>query len=66
MKKSNGGSFLRAAKKYGNKIVEFIKDKDKFGEPISLTYQGKNTFNTLPGGIISISLLFILFWYSFL
>jgi hypothetical protein len=54
------------AKKYGNKVIEFIKDKDKFGEPISLTYLGKNRFNTLPGGIISILMLTLLFWYSFL
>ena len=38
MKKENRGGFLKATKRYGNKVVEFIKDKDKFGEPISLTY----------------------------
>jgi hypothetical protein len=66
IKKRNRNSLFGITKKYGKKVIDFIIDKDKFGEPISLTFKGKNKFNTLPGGIISISLLFILFWYAFL
>ena len=44
----------------------FVKSYDLYGQPISLHYQGEDTFKTTPGGCISLSLLIIVLFYGIL
>ncbi len=55
--------FTNTAKKYSNRFVNCVKRRDRFGEPILLNYKGQNTFNTFPGGLISITMMTILTLY---
>ena len=57
---------LNFTKKSGNRFLEFVRDQDMFGETISLNFKGKTSFQTLPGGFLSITIKFVLLWYSFL
>jgi hypothetical protein len=41
-----------------NSFTGYIKGKDKYGAPISLNYQGKPSFKTFPGGLISLFVTF--------
>ena len=43
-----------------NKVKREMKAQDLFGIPVTLTYKGEDSFNTLVGGIISILLVLIL------
>ena len=45
---------------------EVIKERDIYGQPISLNYKGDDTFKTVPGGLLSILLLFLIMAYTFL
>ena len=64
MSKSN--SNYRGLNFFGRSLVS-IKDKisnqDKFGQPITLTYHGKETFQTCPGGFLSITMSLLLLSY---
>ena len=46
-----------------SKVKESIKEKDVYGQPISLNFKGSETFNTLPGGILSIFMSVLLVAY---
>ena len=44
--------------------LNYIRSYDEYGQPISLNYQGSESFQTLPGGIISIIVLLIMVSYT--
>ena len=46
------------------KVFDYVKDQDIFGQPIPLNYDGDDTFKTLPGGILSVVLLFFIVAYT--
>ena len=43
--------------------IDWIRSKDDYGAPINLTYEGEDSFKTLPGGIISLLFYFIFAFY---
>ena len=45
-------------------FLNYIRGFDKFGEQISLTYNGSNTFNTICGSLATIILKVIMFFYA--
>ena len=47
-------------------VVDTVKSRDIYGRPITLNYQGDDTYKTFPGGILSLGLLLFLAAYSFL
>ena len=47
-------------------IGNTIRGRDIYGVPITLNYKGDDTFKTVPGGILSICLLFSVMAYAFL
>ena len=49
-----------------SKTVNYIKSYDEYGQPISLNYQGSETFQTLPGGLLSLVVRIILISYTIL
>ena len=57
------GIFINTAKIYTKKFVNCVKSRDRFGVPIMLNYKGQMTFNTFPGGLISITMMSILTLY---
>lgn len=59
-------SFFGFIKSASDGVTEYIKSKDIYGQPVSLNYQGEDTYKTLPGGCISILVLFVLLCYSLL
>ncbi len=65
MEKGNSikNKFLITTKKYTKRFINCVKSRDRFGEPIMLNYKGQKTFNTFPGGLISISMMSILTFY---
>ena len=46
--------------------LNYIKSYDEYGQPISLNYQGSETFQTLPGGLLSVAVRIILICYTLL
>ena len=45
---------------------DFIKDRDLYGQPITLNYQGSDSYQTIPGGLLSMILLISVLAYTFL
>mmetsp|Transcript_33997 Transcript_33997/g.25087 ORF Transcript_33997/g.25087 Transcript_33997/m.25087 type:complete len:85 (+) Transcript_33997:56-310(+) len=45
------------------RLRNFLVDNDMYGQPISLLYQGKGTFNTGLGGIFSLLTVLIILGY---
>ena len=39
--------------KYANMASDYVKDYDQYGQPITLNYQGSDTYKTLPGGFLT-------------
>ena len=46
------------------KVVDKLKGFDQFGYPIMMNFRGDTTYNTLPGGIVSLVLNGFLAWLS--
>ena len=46
-----------------NGFLGFLRNQDSYGTPISLNYQGDDTFKTIPGGLISIVFIFLFTCY---
>ena len=44
--------------------LDYIRSHDEYGQPISLNYQGSESYQTLPGGVISILVLIIMVSYT--
>ena len=43
-----------------------IRNRDIYGQPITLNYAGDDTFKTVPGGLLSIVLLVLVTAYTLL
>ena len=43
-------------------ISHAITSMDAFGAPISLTFKGKTSFQTMRGGILTVIIYFLMFW----
>ena len=54
------------ASRFSNTCLGFVRGKDEYGHPIVLNYKGDDTFKTLPGGILSILMQFLLIFYGLL
>ena len=48
----------------GSSINESITGQDAFGTGVALNFRGEETFNTFPGGILSIVMLFASVCYT--
>ena len=48
----------------GEKVLSKFKEIDLYGEKISLTYKGEQTYKTLPGAIISVLVLLTMLAFS--
>jgi len=46
---------MKKNKKKGANCTNFVKDRDSFGIPVGLTYQGETHYKTLLGGIATIA-----------
>ena len=51
-------------KKTGNHLIEKLKDYDNFGVGIDLMIQGRPTFNSIFGGIVSLICTIITVTYA--
>ena len=51
-------------KKRAEGVGEYVKSYDVYGQPISLHYEGEDTYKTCPGGLISMVILFIIYVYA--
>jgi hypothetical protein len=49
-----------------NIIARCLKKFDNYGVPVSLNFKGKETFKTVPGGILSILVMLIIAVFSLL
>ena len=61
--KKNGSDMLKFIKQKSIGAIDWIRSKDDYGAPINLTYEGEDSFKTLPGGIISLLFYFIFAFY---
>jgi len=50
-------------KKIGLSTARYIKNYDLFGDPVQITYKGKDSHKTFLGGLITIIICSILFVY---
>ena len=53
-------------KKGGTSVNDSVKGQDAFGTGVALNFRGEETFNTFPGGIMSIVMLFASLCYTFM
>ena len=58
-KRQKPGVFMRTLKR----IPESIAEKDNYGYPITFNYKGSDTYQTVPGGILSIVFSLCVFSY---
>ena len=58
--------YVKCASKLVSAPLAYVRGKDEYGHPIELNYKGEHTFKTLPGGILSILLKFLLVFYGLL
>jgi hypothetical protein len=58
--------FVGFLTKAGAKTGGLIKDYDGYGESVSLTLNGQGTHQTVPGGLISMIILVVLWAYALL
>ena len=47
-----------------DKVVDKLKDQDQFGYPIMMNVRADTSFNTVPGGFVSLILNAFLIWLS--
>lgn len=47
-------------------MVEKVRSQDAFGQPVNINFQGNDTYQTLPGGFISIIMTIMLLGYFLL
>jgi hypothetical protein len=50
----------------GQKIIDFVKGYDYYANPITLTFNKKGSFSTLPGGLCSLFTTFLILLYFML
>ena len=48
----------------GEKVASKFKEIDLYGEQVSLTYKGEQSYKTLPGAIVSIFVFLIMLAFS--
>ena len=44
------------------RLTNFISDFDVFGEPVSLNFRGKTSFQTKRGGVLTLGIYAIVIW----
>lgn len=49
-----------------NGVGNYIRHQDAFGQPININFHGNDTYQTIPGGMISIVMVLLLVGYTFL
>ena len=47
-----------------NIITRVIKDRDHFGVPVGLSMEGRSSYQTIPGGLLSLFLSFVVICYA--
>ena len=47
-------------------ITDFVRSRDKYGQPVTLNYQGEEKFKSLPGGCFTILMLAAMLCYILL
>ena len=45
--------------------MSFVKSFDENGQPITLNYKGDDSYKTMPGGILSLAVMFVVIAYAF-
>ena len=45
-------------------LNDYTKGYDSFGTPVSLNFRGEDTFNTIPGGILSMIMMAMAYCYG--
>ena len=48
----------------GEKLKSKFKEIDLYGEKVSLTYKGEQTFKTMPGAIVSVIVILVILAFS--
>ena len=64
--KKSRSSIVQVGAKYGGKTYDYVRNQDIYGQPIQLNYEGEDTYKTIPGGILSIIILFLMLCYTML
>ena len=49
-----------------NIVTRTIKNRDYFGQPVGLNMDGSTTYQTIPGGLLSMFLAFVVMCYAVL
>jgi hypothetical protein len=52
--------------KKASSVTNYIRSQDKYGKPISMHYLGKPVFKTLPGGLLSMIIVMMIYLYTIL
>lgn len=60
LKKKGGFKFLRAG---ASGVASYLRSYDDYGQPIAFNYEGSDTFQTIPGALLSIIARCILLLY---
>jgi hypothetical protein len=48
----------------GEKLRSKFKEVDLYGEKVSLTYKGEQSFKTMPGAIVSVIVILVILAFS--
>ena len=60
MKLSKRSNIFDRFKNSGSNLLNFIRNMDNYGVPVKLNFKGKDSYQTLPGGILSLILLLLM------
>jgi hypothetical protein len=67
--RDKAGFFSRLGSKvtgFGSAMVDKVRGQDAFGQPVNMNFQGNDTYQTIPGGIISVVMTIMLIGYFLL
>ena len=56
----------RVATKSLDSASEFVRGFDKYGQPVTLNINGSETYQTFPGGVITLGIYFMMIMYCLL
>ena len=66
VQRNKPGSIITFGRTLFSSFGSFLRNKDTYGQQVQINYGGEDTFKTIPGGIISLSVTFIIYCYMVL
>jgi hypothetical protein len=59
-------TLMSSVKKYSSRFIGYFRSFDNFGQPVSLNFDGEDTFKSLPGGLFTLILYMVMGAYSYM